>query len=207
MRNALCILKTNFHLAIQNNLFLAAAFLIAVPFVRGTENLDAVRSAECLEQFAALIGIFLIVPLAVPEQSKGIWEWIAVRRISAWSILLVRILMAILILIILTSFFAGSMILKQCTFPYIRYVTGTVITEMTLGSIGLLAAVLCNSVVAGYLVSMGYFLLNFLGNVSSESIFYLFSMGTENQGIKMYHFGFSVLITALTLFYEKQKDY
>lgn len=207
MRNALCILKANFHLAIQNNLFLAVAFLIAVPFVRGTENLDAVRSAECLEQFVALIGIFLIVPIAVPEQSKSIWELIAVRRISAWLVLLVRILMAILILIILTSFFAGSMILKQCTFPYISYVTGTVVTEMVLGSVGLFVAVLCNSVVAGYLVSMGFFLLNFLGNVSSESFFYLFSMGTENYGIKMWLLGFSILIIAITLFYERQKKY
>ena len=207
MKNAWCILKTNFRLAIQNNLFLAVAFLMAVPFVRGTENLDAVRSAECLEQFVALIGIFLIVPLAAPEQSKSTWELVAVKRISAWSILFVRILMAILILIILTSFFAGSMVLKQCTFPYISYVAGTVVTEMTLGSIGLLVAVLCNSVVAGYLVSMGYFLFNFLGNVSGENVFYLFSMGTENYGIKLWLLGVSILIIAATLIYERQKKY
>ena len=206
MKNVWCILKTNFRLAIQNNMFLAIVFLTAIPFVRGTENLDAVRSAECLEQFAALIGIFLIVPLAVPEQSKRIWELVAARRISTWSILFVRILMAIFILIILTGLFAGSMILKRCTFPYIRYVAGTVATEMMLGSIGLLAAVLCNSVVTGYLVSMGYFLFHFLGNVSSESIFYLFSMERENYATKIWLWGFHIFITAITLFYEKQKS-
>lgn len=206
MKNAWCILKTNFQLAIQHNLLLAIVFLMILPFIRGTENLDAIRSAECLEQFASLIGIFLLVPLAVPEQSKSIWEVTAVRKISTWSILLVRILVAILILIILTSVFAGSMLLKQCTFPYLCYVAGTVATELALGSIGLLAAVLCRSVVAGYFVSMGYFLIHYMGNVSSENIFYLFSMGTENYRTKIWLLGFSIAIMAITLCCEKKRS-
>lgn len=142
-------------------MFLAFGYLLLVPFVRGIANLDAVRSAECLEQSVTLIGIFLIVPLSVPEHPKAIRELVAAKKIQMWTILLIRMMMAFLLLVIMTGIFAGIMVLNNCTFPYMSYVAGTVVSEVALGSVGLLVSVLCNSVVAGYLTSIGCFLFNF----------------------------------------------
>lgn len=207
MANVLDIFKTNFGLSLRNNLLLALCYLLLIPIIRGTANLDAVRSAECLEQSVTLIGIFLIVPLNAPEQSKAIQEIIGIKKLPQWLILFVRLIMALVTLIILTGVFAGIMKVNNCTFPYIPYVFGTVISAVALGSIGFLVSVLSNSFIAGYLTAMGYFLFNFLGDISSKSIFYLFSMGTENYIVKLWLALFSVLLIAISLIYEKKKSY
>ena len=183
-------------LAVRTNLLLAAAYLFTIPLLRGIANLDMVHSAECLEQSVILIGIFLIVPLNVPEQSKAIQEAVYTRKVSHWRILLLRLAMATLFMIMLVCLFAGIMIWEKCTFPFVAYVAGTVISAMALGSFGFAVSVLSNSAIAGYLVSAGYFLLNVLGNITEESVFYLFSMKKGNYITKVYLLGWSMLIMA-----------
>ncbi len=207
MANVLDIFKTNFGLSLRNNLLLAICYLLLIPIIRGTANLDAVRSAECLEQSVTLIGIFLIVPLNAPEQSKAIQEIIGTKKWPQWLILFVRLIMVLVTLIILTSIFAGIMKGNNCTFPVIPYVTGTIISELALGSVGFFISVLSNSVIAGYLTSMGYFLFNFLGDISSKSIFYLFSMGMGNYMEKLWLFLLSILLITIALICEKRKKF
>lgn len=207
MANVLDIFKTNFGLSLRNNLLLAICYLLLIPIIRGTANLDAVRSAECLEQSVTLIGIFLIVPLNTPEQSKAIQEIIGTKKLPQWLILFVRLIMALVTLIILTSIFAGIMKENNCTFPVIPYVTGIIISELALGSVGFFISVLSNSVIAGYLTSMGYFLFNFLGDISSKSIFYLFSMGMGNYMEKLWLFLLCILLITIALIYEKRKKF
>ena len=202
---AFSIFKVNFLLAVRTNLLLAAAYLLTIPLLRGIANLDMVHSAECLEQSVILVGIFLIVPLNVPEQSKAIQEVVYTRNISHWKILLLRFAMSTLVLIMMICLFSGIMIWKNCTFPFAAYVAGTVISAMALGSLGFAVSILSNSAIAGYLASAGYFLLNFLGNVSEESIFYLFSMGKDNYTTKIYLFGWSLLMIAVSLIYARKK--
>lgn len=200
------ILKINFRLSIQNNLLLAALYLLLVPVLRGIENLDEIHSAECLEQSVLFVGMLLIVPLFTVEQGAAIREVVFTRKIPQWMILFIRMIMALIMLVFLTGIFAKIMIAKNCTFPYVSYVMGTVISEMALGSIGFFAAVLSDSVIAGYLVSIGYFLFNYLGNISGTNIFCLFSMGTGNFITKIWLLGISILLIAITLAYVKKKE-
>lgn len=199
------ILKVNFHLSIQNNLLLATLYLLIVPVLRSIENLNEVYSAECLEQSVILIGILLIVPLRAAEQDAAIREVVFTRKIPQWLILLMRVIMAMIVLVFLTGIFAEIMIMKNCTFPYMSYVMGTVMSEVALGSIGFFAAVISDSVIAGYLVSVGYFLFNYLGNISGTNVLCLFSMGTGNFTTKVWLLGVSILLITITLVYVKKK--
>lgn len=63
------------------------------------------------------------------------------------------------------------------------------------------------AMLAGYLASLGYFLLNFLGNVSDANIFFLFSMEKGNYITKIYLLGWSLLMIAVTLIYVRKKRY
>lgn len=201
------ILKANFRLSIRNNLLLAVLYLLVVPVLRSIENLNEVYSAECLEQSIILIGIFLIVPLNAPEQSKAIQEVVCTKKISHWKILLLRLIMSILLLIIMICLFAGIMVWKNCTFPFVSYATGAVISAMTLGNLGFAISLLSNSVITGTFASAVYFLLNSLGNILDDSIFYLFSMGKGNYVTKIWLFGLSLLMIAAALIYERKKKY
>ena len=198
------ILKTNFHLAIQNNLLLAIAYLLLIPVFRGIANLNNIHSAECWEQSVTLIGILLIVPLLAPEQNAAIQEILFTKPMPQWKILFTRVILSLIILAILTCIFAKIMILNGCTFPYWNYVAGTIISELALGSIGFFLAAITHSTVIGYLISTGYFLLNFLGNISSQSIFYLFSMGTENYITKLWLMGISILFLSVTFIHSRK---
>lgn len=198
------ILKTNFQLSIQNNLLLAALYLLIVPVLRAIENLDEVHSAECLEQSVIIIGIILIVPVNAAEHGAVIREVVFTRKIPQWKVLFIRILMAVVILMFLTGIFAEIMKMKNCTFPYMNYVIGTVISEIALGSVGFFTVVLSDSVAAGYLVSIGYFLINYLGNLSGAGIFCLFSMAAGNFMTKIWLFGIGTLLMTVTLVYVKK---
>jgi len=199
------ILKANFRLSIRNNLSIAILYLLIIPVLRSIENLNEIYSAECLEQSVILIGILLIVPLHAAEHEAVIRDVVFTRKIPQWMVLLIRMLTAIVMLVLLTGIFAEIMIVKNCTFPYMSYVVGTVISELALGSVGFFAAVLSNSVIAGYLVSIGYFLFNYLGNISDTNIFCLFSMRTGDFITKVWLFGISVLMITNTLIYVKKK--
>ena len=198
------ILKTNFHLAIQNNLLLAITYLLLIPVFRGIANLNSIYSAECLEQSVTLIGILLIVPLLAPEQNAAIREVLFTKPMSQWKILFTRVILSLITLIILTCTFAGIMIWNGCTFPYWNYVAGTIISELALGNIGFFTAVITHSTVTGYFISIGYFLLNFLGNISSYFFFYLFSMGAENYITKLWLTGISILFLSATFIYGRK---
>lgn len=199
------ILKSNFRLSIRNNLSIAILYLLIIPVLRSIENLNEIYSAECLEQSVILIGILLIVPLHAAEHEAVIRDVVFTRKIPQWMVLLIRMITAIVMLVFLTGIFAEIMIVKNCTFPYMSYVVGTVISELALGSVGFFAAVLSNSVIAGYLVSIGYFLFNYLGNISDTNIFCLFSMRTGDFITKVWLFGISVLMITNTLIYVKKK--
>lgn len=207
MAGVLEICKRNFLLCIKDNLFIAVVYLLLVPLLRGIENLDAVRSAECLEQTVIIIGIILMVPLYAPEHSKAIRDLVCTKKVPHWNILLLRLLMAIFSLIVMVSIFSAIMVWKNCTFPFVPYVVGTVISALALGSIGFTVSVLSHSVIAGYLISIGYFLFNFLGNISSESICYLFSMQTGSGKAKIWLFGLSILSLAISLVYEDKTQF
>lgn len=140
-------------------MILAAAYLLTIPLLRGTANLDMIRSAECLKQSVAPAGIFLIVPLSAPEQSKVIREIVSTKKIPYWKILLLRFTMSLLVLILMIGLFAGIMIWNNCTFPFALYVAETVASAVMLGSMGFTVAAWSRSVIVGYLVSAGYFLL------------------------------------------------
>ena len=199
------ILKANFRLSIRNNLSLAILYLLIIPVLRSIENLNEIYSAECLEQSVILIGILLIVPLHAAEHEAAIRDVVFTRKISQWIILFMRIIMAVILLVFLTGVFAGIMMMKNCTFPYMSYVLGTVVSEIALGSIGFFTAVLSSSVIAGYLVSIGYFLFNYLGNITGTNVFCLFSMGTGDFITKVWLFGISILLITITLIYVKKK--
>lgn len=169
--------------------------------LRGISNLDLVHSAQCLEQSVILIGIFLIVPLNAPEQPDSIQEVVYTRKLSHWKILLLRLAMSILLLIVMICLFSGVMKWKNCIFPFVAYVAGTVISAMALGCLGLAVSVAGNSAVAGYLASIAYFLFNFLGEIPDNSMFYLFAMEKGNYMTKIYLLGWSILMIAVSLIY------
>ena len=127
MKNGFVLLKTNWALVIRSEIIISLLYLLFVPVIRGIANLDAFHTAECLEQSISLVGIFLLVPLTAPEQSKETQEVIFSKPKSYQGILFVRLVMASLLLLLLVGGFALVMLALQCTFPFVPYIGGLIL--------------------------------------------------------------------------------
>ena len=66
--------KADFRITFKNSVFLAAAYLLVIPAIRGISNLDAARTAHCLEQSVALIGALILIPITKGEMGNGVKE-------------------------------------------------------------------------------------------------------------------------------------
>lgn len=184
MKNGFVLLKANWALVIRSEIIISLLYLLFIPVIRGVANLDAFHTAECLEQTISVIGIFLLVPLTAPEQSKETQEIIFSKPKSYVIILFVRLVMASLLLLLLVGGFALVMLALQCTFPFVPYIGGTYSTALVLGGCGLLATSLLNNQIAGYFLSAGYYLLNLLGGINANSRLFLFSMSEGDMETK-----------------------
>lgn len=171
-------------LVVRSEIIVTLLYLVFVPIIRGVANLDALHTAECLEQTISLIGIFLLVPLTAPEQSKETQEIIFSKPKSYGIILFVRLVVVSLLMLILVGAFAVVMLALQCTFPFVSYILGTYSTALVLGGSGLLAATLLNDQIAGYCLSLGYYLMNLLGGINANSRLFLFSMSEGDMATK-----------------------
>ena len=71
-RNLLTITGSNLQLNMKQTLFPAILLLFVIPLIYGTSNLDSVKSADCLERMAALIGLPMFVPLLKASRT-AVW--------------------------------------------------------------------------------------------------------------------------------------
>lgn len=196
--NGFQLLKVNWKLSIKNNLILAIAYLLFIPVIRGIANLDAEHSAICLEQAVTFIGLFLFVPLSGPEQNRDIQETVISKKVSYATVLMLRLGMAIGAVVILVTAFAEIMTLLNCRFPFWKYVFGTVVSALALGTSGFCVGALWNSVISGYFVAIGYYVINIFG-IGKNSKFSLFSMSGGNFETKYWLGAISILCIAAAI--------
>lgn len=84
--------------------------------------------------------------------------------------------MATTVMGIIIIAFSGILYIADCDFPFFQYVAGSIITALVLGCVGIMTTVLSNNIIAGYLVSLGFLLLNWNGVIKESSPVYLFSL-------------------------------
>ena len=204
IQNAAALSKQNFKLATVRPAILALLYLPFLPVIHGITNLDAVHTAELLEKFVSPIGIILFVPICRPEQEPGIKEVVFVKAYSYRKVVGIRLFMAALAVGILIIAFLGILFAGGCAFPAIPYMLGGIITALALGSIGILAAVLSNSTITGYLVSLGIWFLNWSEAVKESNPVYLFSMIHQQYQQKWNLFAIALVSIIIMLIYLKR---
>ena len=72
------------------------------------------------------------------------------------------------------TIFASIMRLQNCSFPFLKYVTVTILYAVFLGILGLLFSQLGNNVIIGYLASLGYWSFCQFDILTEENVLYIF---------------------------------
>lgn len=167
-------LKIDFWLVFKNSLLLAVAYTFLIPVIRGISNLDAAHSADVFGQSLALIGVFLFVPITSQELESSIKEIVYTKVWSYKKSVSLRLICGFLLSTVIVTIFAGIMQLKNCDFPFLEYISVTILYAVFLGLLGLLFSQVGNNVIAGYLVSLGYWSFCQLHILAEENLMYLF---------------------------------
>lgn len=182
--------------------FALSILLLAItPAVFGTANLTNAAAYVPLEMFTALIGIVLMTPVFLPEQEKEIRDVVEVKYTNQNIIYIIRITSAALTMLILISCFVFYMKLNGCIFDTDLIIFGTFAGSLFLGSLGLFSYGASENIAFGYMIPMGYYILNMLGGKKYFGNFYLFSMiqGSFSEKYWLMAASFLLIISVLLL--------
>lgn len=193
-RKLLAVSKVQFQLVIAANFFLCILLALSAPLIFGIANLDEIASSYVLERYIALSGTLLFTPLFFPEQNPNVRELTESKRTGFSYALILRVLQSILMLLLLTSAFLGAMAACGCEFHPGKMLFGTFSSALFLGALGFTTCAFTGNLVAGYLVSAGYFMLNFFAGDKLGKL-YLFSLSLDSFEEKYW------LLTASTLLF------
>lgn len=155
-------------------MLLAVAYTFLIPVIRGISNLDNIHSADVFGQSLALIGIFLLIPITRQELEIGIKEIVYTKVWSYRKSVSIRLICSFLLITVIITIFAGIMQLQNCNFPFLEYVSVTILYAVFLGILGLLFSQLGSNVIIGYLASLGYWSFSQLRIIGEESLLYIY---------------------------------
>ena len=155
--NFLTVLGANIRMNHKNTLIPSILLSLVIPLLYGTADLDCIKSADCLERMVALVGIPMFTSLFYKEQSRDLYDMVALRPFSF------RVVAALRIGISMAGTFALVLVfeiyMRACgsIFPMGVYAVRAFAACMALGFAGLLCASVVKSTVAGYLGAFCYY--------------------------------------------------
>jgi hypothetical protein len=163
---------------------LSVLLLLLTPFVFGTANVDAKSAAVPLEMFVSLIGIILLTPVFLPEQSGSIRDVVESKATASVFVYSIRIGIALFSMSALIAAFVLYMKGNGCTISLVSAVFGTFSSSVFLGALGLFVYGLSDTLIVGYMAPMVYYMLNLFGGKKYFEKLYLFSMSSGNMSEK-----------------------
>lgn len=101
VKNLLIMIAANVRMNYKYTILPAILLLFVIPFVYGTTNLDDLKSADCLERMAALIEIPMFTALIWQENSRSLYEMIALRSFRFVVLLRIGLSIADTLLLVL----------------------------------------------------------------------------------------------------------
>ena len=170
-KSILDFLRIDLPLTFKNSLLLAAVYTFIIPVIRGISNLDNIHSADVFGQSLALIGVFLIIR---QELEVSVKEIVYTKVWSYRKSVSIRLICSFWMITVMITIFASIMRLQNCSFPFLKYVTVTILYAVFLGILGLLFSQLGNNVIIGYLASLGYWSFCQFDILTEENVLYIF---------------------------------
>lgn len=165
---------------------IAIVFLMLSPLFIGISNLDANNTARIMEMYVALIGIILLTPVYMPEQSKEIRELVKAKYTRAETVALIRILEAVICLAAILSGFLLLLKQNNCSFSMCLLFWGTLSEAVFLGGIGLCAYAVFEQIAVAYMLPLVYYMINVGNGKKILGDFYLFSISYGSSNEKKY---------------------
>lgn len=182
---------------------IALAVAVLTPLVFSISALDFASSARPLEMLLCMTGTVLLTPVFLPEQNENIRDVIRSKRFDYLSVCIIRVIYSIIALAAIIGVFVFVMKLCECDVTLAHFGAGFS-SAYFLGAIGLAFAKFGGSPTVGYMASMIYYMLNFIG--SKLGSFWLFTMSNGMKSVNFALIIWGTLIIAGTFIASKIID-
>lgn len=183
---------------------LSVLLVLLTPFIFGTANVDAKTAAIPLEMFVSLIGIILLTPVFLPEQSGSIWDVVESKVTASVFVYSIRIGIALLGMLALIVAFVLYMKGNGCAVSLVSAIFGTFSGSVFLGALGLFVYGISDTLIVGYMAPMVYYMLNLFGGRKCFGKLYLFSMSAGSMVEKYWLISVGMVLILFTLILKKK---
>lgn len=187
------ILTVNLRYQFKRPVLAALVVVLLVPVFYNVSALSYAASARPLELLLLWIGAALLTPLCLMESDENIRDCVRVRRMSYYTICLMRVLYSVIALLVMEGLFVIYMKIGQCDVTVWHFIGGSA-SALFFGCLGFFTAGVTGNVIAGYMIQMIFYVMNY-GLKDKIGVFYLFSMSFGSFSEKWWLlFGSAVLI-------------
>lgn len=180
VKNYLSLIKVNNKIWLRKNLVLAIILMIFTPIVFYIKTIDSKAAATILDVYLPLVGIVMIGSIFSPEEKGNVLETVRCRTIDYSFIYLLRMLLGILSTFCIIAF--GVFILQMLggDFPWGKFLYGSFVTALYLGSVAVLVSSITNESIVGYLAGIGYVIMEIATRGEYTKKLYIHSMTTNS---------------------------
>lgn len=171
------------------------------PLLMGVANLKQQDTAKVLEMYVALIGIVMLVPIFLPEQSQDIRDLVYTKYMKSQLVYTFRILGNVLILMVLLACYIAMLKKNNCEFPVVKYCFGTLAEMLFFGGMGLFFYGLTDNLVIGYMIPIFYYIVAIGSGDKYLKLFYPFSMvmGSYDEKVWLFLAGVVLIVSGIWL--------
>lgn len=166
--------------------------------------LTAVAAVTPVELLLCFTGIMMLTPVFLPEQNPAIKDVIRSKQADYVMVCFIRLIYSVVTVVLVNFIFIQIMKMQESQVG-MYHILVAVSGALFLGAIGFFVSGVTENTTLGYMISMGYYLINY--SVKEKfGIFNMFSGAKGTYEDKMWLLLWAVLLIALTFIYIKIKS-
>lgn len=200
------IVRYNGKILSKRYLLSGLIYAALLPMVYSFQLLQMGEVVRISEIPFSLLGVLLLTAMGEVDFEDGVGEIVSTKRMNKGVILLYRLGLGILALGIITGALLLWMVFQGSRFDFGTVYMCALINQLFLGVLGITAANLCRNAVAGYLVSISYFFVEFTTKGKYTGVFYLFSLTRNDLTAKWWLLGVTLILVTGNLLYLRRRS-
>lgn len=201
-KSACALVAADFRRFYPGAVALSILWLGLTPLLFGIANLDAGGAGHVLEQYAAIVGVFLLPMAFLPEQDQAVRETVEAKRFPRAAVFVGRLFLSAALILALLGILVLALRLLGGSFPVRSHLFGAFATAMLLGALCLFTLGATGNVVAGYLPPLLLYLLCLCLGPRRLGKLYLFGLSSGIPGGKGLLTAFALALTASAMLWR-----
>ena len=176
---------------------LSVALILLAPVIFGLCELDRQLSAQPLEMYLSLAGMFVLTPVFKPEQNVEIRDTVRSKRMDCTSVYIIRLLYSLLFMVLLIGGFTLYMHYRNCDVDKWHFISGYG-AALFLGSVGFFVSGVSGNTVAGFMAASVMYMANFgMGRKLGDLCIFTISYCTNGRLWVIYAVSLLLILTGL----------